>query len=234
TGVLYELEKAVVNGVGKATTPKRVDAVVKRIHKVVGKAIVQFLENGILEILKMGLLNQLQPTRRVKALAFVDHPTSFLTNADLQNALTIASERIGQNIDILGMDSCHMNMIEIGYGLRNSVNFMVASQDAIPDASMPYDKIISKLVSCPDISPQELASQTASTFLAAYKDYSDRPGVTLSVLDLKRSGSVAPFFRKFVACLLKASTSFSGRNSIVKARMKVRSFAANEFVDLLQ
>ena len=230
TGLIVELQTSVLEAVRKGNP----EAAVKRIHHAVGKTILRCLENGIVEILQMGVLNVAPRSRQVKSVAFVDHPTSFLTNADLQDALTTASQRIGQNIDVLAMDSCNMNMIEIGYGLRNSVNFMVASQDGIPDASLPYDKIIAQLVSHPDIKPKELASLTASIFLAAYNDYSPKPRVTLSVLDLKRSGEIVPFFRNFAASLRKASADFSGRSAIANARRQVRSFGANQFIDLVQ
>lgn len=241
TGVLYELQKAVLRAVQSGNP----ETAVKQIRDAALGLILRFLQNGILEAQQMGLLDQrknvLPPT---KSLAFVDHPEDFLTNLGLKAGLAEASNRIYQKIDILGMDSCNMNMIEIAYELRESVNFMVASQDGVPDASWPYDRIIAKLVKQPKISPKELARQTAITYVQAYRDYVNQSvtaaeqaqleqPVTLSVLDLQQCEKTVPLLSKLADDLKKASSNFSGMNTISAVRGQVRTFGEGQFIDLI-
>jgi Clostripain family len=231
TGSLYGLQKAVLKALEKQDTNKAVE----EIHDVVGKAILHFFETGIVQGLRQGLsdISQNRPMPSEKSVAFVDHPMSYLTNTDLQSALNLASARIGQKIDILGMDSCNMNMIEIGYELHDWVNIMVASQDEIPDASWPYDALLDHLGQNPDMAAKDLACVAAKTYLASYKDYSDKPAVTLSVLNLERCGTIVPFTRELVQNLELASRSLVGQQAIANVRTRVKCFGANEFVDLL-
>jgi hypothetical protein len=241
TGVLYELQKAVLRAVQSGNP----EMAVKQIQDAALGLILRLLQNGILEAQQMGLLDQrkniLPPT---KSLAFVDHPEDFLSNLGLKAGLAEAANRIYQKIDILGMDSCNMNMIEIAYELRESVNFMVASQDGVPDASWPYDRIIAKLVNQPGISPKELARQTAITYVQAYNDYVN-PGVTaaeqaklaqpvtLSVLDLQQCEKTVPLLIKLVNDLKETSSNFNGMNAISAVREQVRTFGEGQFIDLI-
>jgi hypothetical protein len=86
-----------------------------------------------------------------KSVAFVDRPISYLTNSGLRIALQDAQDRIrgwktpDWRLDLLGMDACNMNLIELGYELRDFANYMIASQDEIPDASWPYYQILHDL-----------------------------------------------------------------------------------------
>ena len=242
TGILYELQKAVVHALQVGET----EAAIEQVRNVVLNVIFRFLENGMLEVQQMGLLDPSQ--KRVlpptKSLAFVDHPEDFLTNAGLKRALALAKNSIYQKIDILGMDSCNMNMIEIGYDLRDSVDFLVASQDDIPDASWPYDRIIKKLVDQPNISPRELARTTAITYVDGYKDYVNRAvtaaqqvkldqPVTLSVLDLDQCEKIVTQIQKLVDVLMNALRTGPGVNAISRARGQVRNFGDGQFIDLI-
>ena len=238
TGVLCQLQKDVLkalqNDKGSASSKKsmsRDKAASMRIHDDVGKVILTFLQDGIMEALQTSSFDFTEGNIASKALAFVDHPTSYLTNAGLKKALADATRVIGK-IDLFGMDSCNMNMVEIGYDLRNSVHYMVASQDNIPDASWPYDRILSQLVSTPEISPQGLARLTADAYVTAYNDYFNQQ-VTLSVLDLDLSGRIRLLVFALTATLRKALSDLEGRRAINRARELTRSFGANQFIDLI-
>jgi len=89
----------------------------------------------------------------LKSISFVDRPVSYLTNEGLKKALKDAQTRINRwenkgddwRLDLLGMDACNMNLIELGYEVRKFANYLIASQDEIPDASWPYYNILHKL-----------------------------------------------------------------------------------------
>jgi hypothetical protein len=168
----------------------------------------------------------------LKGLAFVDNPKSFLTNAGLKAALEEACKTIGRKLNIVGMDSCNMNMIEIAYEIRNSADFLIASQDEVPDASWPYDRFLLELIRNPNLSPRALAYTTANTYVAAYQDYIDQP-VALSALDLSFSNNVIDLFSGLISILRRSSTSKHIRTIIIEARQQAKSFFGNLYVDLL-
>ncbi|HEY6252125.1 MAG TPA: clostripain-related cysteine peptidase [Candidatus Angelobacter sp.] len=203
-----------------------------RLHAILCDGFLLTLQNSILEAMQMGILDPSQSGTGTKSLAFVDHPTSFMTNAQLKMALRRAVRKIGSKIDILGMDACNMNMIEIGYELRDSVSLMVASQDDIPDASWPYDRILNQLAEQQNLTAKELAAGTAEKYVEAYQDYGDQP-VTLSVLDLEFCPEIEDLVMKLTAALEKAAKTFKGQQAISDARRQVRSFGQDQFVDLI-
>src|SRR5947209_115143 len=164
----FQLQKDVL----EALDNKETRLLEQRLHKLLHNGFLQALQNGILQALKHNTFNigdrELGIT---KSLAFVDHPATFLSNVDLKKAIERASHAIQRHIDVVGFDSCNMNMVEIGYELSDVVDFMVASQASIPDASWPYDRILARLGEEPAVSPAQLASLMVDNYVAGYTDY---------------------------------------------------------------
>ena len=66
-------------------------------------------------------------------------------------------ETIGQPLDLLGMDACLMATLEVAYQVRNSVRYLVASEELVPGHSWPYDTIFGDLRVDPERTPAEVA-----------------------------------------------------------------------------
>lgn len=237
TRVLSQLQIEVLKALDELQGPHKanrkvpdVTAAARKIHDDVGKQVLNLLEAGILDTLRTAAGKPNVPIGG-KSLAFVDHPASFLTNAGLKDALLEAASTIGK-IDLFGMDACNMNMVEIGYDLRHSVRYMIASQDGIPDASWPYDRLLAHLASSPEIKPTDLAKSAALTYRNSYNDYFDQ-NVTLSVLDVQHSELVCSLIIGLTAALTSSLGDLPGRMAIAEARAQARSFGANQFVDLV-
>jgi hypothetical protein len=77
----------------------------------------------------------------------------------------------GRTIDILGLDSCLMNMAEVGYELRNEVSIMIASQGSESNLGWPYKSIFKRLHSHPGAAPEDLAKNIVDKFVAYYDDF---------------------------------------------------------------
>jgi hypothetical protein len=194
------------------------------------RKVVNVMQGGVCDTSQPGA-----PPTRTKGLAFSDHPASFLTNGELKAALHNACNSLPgckRKIDIVGMDACHMNMVEIGYEIREYANYLVASQDAIPDASWPYDGILRQLLGSPKVLPRDLACVTATTYVVNYRDYVDQP-VALSVLNLDESEEVLCLFKKFTDELERSKADRCVRQAIISARHQARSFGQNQFVDIV-
>jgi hypothetical protein len=155
-----------------------------------------------------------------------DNSHHTLFNRDIQNVLeTFASK--GNKIDVIGFDACSMAMIETAYAMRHSANFMVASEELIPDRGWDYSGSLSRFVAKVDA---DIASHSTSTdqpralgdfIVATYKvQEGEQSPRTLSVVDLSRvdqlAGQVAT-----LATALEAHWDVNGP-AIIRARKSVK------------
>lgn len=198
---------------------------------------------------------------RKKSVAFVDHPTSYLTTKGLSDALR-DSLREGdwkallnnKPLDIIGFDACNMNLVELGYELKEFTHFMVASQDEVPDGSWPYDRIFirawqevrrqllqEKIIKideglglCGQIIPDDEKLEHAlnvhkfiDVICEEYvRAYQDYVDqpVCLSALDVSRHGTIRKAFNDLTGILAKATKNRQVHDAIIYARCRVRSF----------
>src|SRR5262249_51963532 len=84
-------------------------------------------------------------------------------------------------VNILGFDSCGMSAIESAYQLRGSVDFMLASEIAVPLQGWPYDLILRALT--PGIEPIALGRAIVPRFVQSYPEKS----VALTMLNVEAS-----------------------------------------------
>ena len=68
----------------------------------------------------------------------------YITPEELREALDQSNSKIpkGASLAIVGFDACFMSMFEMACELKGRATYMVASQDDVPDASFPYDKLV--------------------------------------------------------------------------------------------
>ncbi len=97
------------------------------------------------------LINARPPLQRAIAVDVGAH--DFLDNQELRKALTGCLPG-GQKVDVLGCDACLMNMLEIGYELKDTATLMVGSEEAEPGAGWPYAAVLRQLVTSPTMSPR--------------------------------------------------------------------------------
>ena len=162
--------------------------------------------------------------------------TGFLTNDDLRDALAKAKVKLNKNIDILGMDACLMAMGEICCQVDQSVNYLVACEDTVPDESWPYDSILKVLVDNPDV-------MTAEDFarIIVWKFIFDfgrkRKFVTQSICQLgnDNGASLKNFtsaLQRLVEALLSEMKDPETRWAAMVARSQVQSFFMKDYVDI--
>lgn len=185
------------------------------------KESIPFLVHGIYEALK-------DP-----AVDSDDNSDDVLTNKELQLALNNALAGLaGKKFDILAMDACLMGMAETAYQLREQVEYLVASEDTVPFNSWPYDRIFSRLVAEPEMTPEKLVEVIIREYLIHYRDYAK--GVTLSAC--KPNGEASNQLIKAVTDLASTLTANINNPSVLKAVLTARalaqSFYLKEFIDL--
>jgi hypothetical protein len=132
--------------------------------------------------------------------------------------------------DILGMDSCLMGMIEVGYQVKASVDYLVATEDTIPDDGWPYDRIMARLVACPDLSPEDFSATIVREYLIHYRE--QRTDVAMSVCNLTRSKQLLSPLKELAADLKNKLSDDKVRLAVLGSRASAQNYYVKDYVDL--
>src|SRR5215472_4664869 len=175
------------------------------------------------------LLNEV-PTKRANGKGL------YFTPLELRDELEEATKKNqGKKLDIIGMDACSMSMIEYAYELQGLAEFMVASQEEVPDQSFPYDTLVARFREAPDA--ETLCKDGVEYYWKAYDDYvcTDKTGmksVTLSCLQLNKISTIALPLKKLAGVLREVAEVREGEKLILGARQNAKGFAGGIFVDI--
>jgi hypothetical protein len=79
-------------------------------------------------------------------------------------------------LDVLGMDSCLMSMAEVGYQVRNSVEYLVGSEGFVQNAGWPYGFLLKRLrervpPAGGEVTPKLMAQYIVEDYIAYYREY---------------------------------------------------------------
>ncbi len=152
-----------------------------------------------------------------------------------QDVIETFGKKIGQNfkIDILGLDSCMMSMAEIGYELRHYVKYMVGAEGFEPNSGWPYERILSAILTKPDIKPDDLAVQIVERYVKYYTDYLPAArSVDLSACDLSRCDELASAIRELADQLYEKISNPETMRHVVLAHWEAQSYKDDQYVDL--
>ena len=172
-----------------------------------------------------------------------DGSLDYLDNRELRFIFETIKNKHQRNIDVLGMDSCLMSMVEIGFQLRGLVDYMVGSQDLVPKEGFPYDKILKQLTSAPaDITPKELSVAMVRHYINSFEA---KYNPTLAVCDLTRfDGANGDSLVGAIDNLAKTLLSFIARKgagaekaravraAILHARGRAQYFDVGDYIDI--
>lgn len=167
-----------------------------------------------------------------------ENAKKFLTPADLRNALRDSRlAKDGHKFDIVMIDACNMSMVELACELHDYAEFLVASQEEVPDFSLPYDKILffGRAKDRHEIS--RACREIPERYIAAYEDYlltkaSQTQSISLSSLALKNVGAMTKLLERLASAFLQADRSEAKRRLIMNARANSKDFVLGLYVDL--
>lgn len=166
---------------------------------------------------------------RTRAIAFDDAAQDFLDNIELKRVLASIKKMAKEKIDLLGMDACMMNMLEVGYQLRSSAAILVGSEEIEPGDGWPYDTILAQLVKTPQMTATELAKLIVDQYIHSY---SAEEAVTLSAVQLGSLGGLLTAVDKLAQALLDNRSDDAVMLGLYRARQKVQSYDVVDYVDL--
>lgn len=120
-------------------------------------------------------------------ISFDDNTGNKITTEELGLAMSEIKQYIGRNVDIYGSDACLMQMMEVASEMKDSVNYIVGSEDLEPGEGWPYAPFMTKWTQNPQIAPADLAVLLSKEYLASYSGgvYGNK-SVTFSALDISK------------------------------------------------
>ena len=136
-------------------------------------------------------------------------------------------------IDVLGLDSCMMSMAEIGYELRHYVKYMVGAEGFEPNTGWPYERIMSDILTRPEMRPEELVLKIITKYIDYYTDFLPAGrSVDQSACDLSRFDDLAPKVKNLAAVLSESLNDPESLRQIVLAHWEAQSYKEDQYVDL--
>ena len=135
-----------------------------------------------------------------RGIAYDDTARDFLDNAELKTVLKKVTAASGKTLDIVAFDACLMNMVEIGYQVREYANYSVGSEQTEPEEGWPYDAILADLTAKPAMSAADLGAAIVKRYVGSYRS----GDVTQSLLDLRRSSDIAKAVNALAKTLIAA------------------------------
>jgi len=139
----------------------------------------------------------------------------------------------GFMIDILGLDSCLMSMAEIGYELRHYVRYMVGAEGFEPNSGWPYERILSDLLTNPNMGAEELVFRIVERYVTYYKDFLPAGrSVDQSACNLSKCQALADAVRELANILTEKITEPETKRQVVLAHWEAQSYKDDQYVDL--
>jgi hypothetical protein len=151
-----------------------------------------------------------------------------LDNRELRVVLAGICALFGRKIDLLGMDACLMNMVEVAYQLRDSVNVIVGSEIEEPFDGWPYAEILTRLTTKPRLDAAALARWIVKSYLLSYQGKDET--VTQSALDVVRIGEMTTKINALSEAMLAALETDS--KLIANAWRRSPRFYDDNYIDL--
>ena len=152
----------------------------------------------------------------------------------VQRKLKLDGRKKSPIIDVLGMDSCLMSMVEVYYQLRGSVSYLVGAEGFEPTSGWPYQRILRSLVK-ERLGPTDFAKQIVDDYVLYYFDYALAGlSVNLAACDIeeKKTKQLADAVQNLGRILKSKLEHRLSRSVVVEARQKAQSYKFDQYVDL--
>jgi hypothetical protein len=166
-----------------------------------------------------------------------DPASLYLVPEELSQVLKSWETSTGIHLRIIGFDACCMSMLEMACELKGLADFMVASQEDVPDLSFPYDILIELFRKYGNNALPTLLSEGMKAYVSAYQECicninTGMKGVTLSVLDLNNCDTLKDAVGELACVLLEAKGNESLPCALIRARSDSQDYAGGLYVDL--
>ncbi|MBF0500437.1 MAG: hypothetical protein HQM09_09910 [Candidatus Riflebacteria bacterium] len=163
-----------------------------------------------------------------RGISYDETSGNHITTAQLEAALKEIRQIIGHNIDILNMDACLMQMVEVAYACKDSTDYIVASEEVVPGKGNPYDDVFAALTATD--TTENFSKNWVNIFTASFSNGSQgQETCTQSCIKCSEIGQLVDAINGFA----KATMSTNFRKEYHDAILRVQKFASPENIDLI-
>lgn len=145
-----------------------------------------------------------------KAFAIDDTSGAYMTISQANNALK------NQGVSVLAFDTCFGALLEIGYEFRNSANYLIGSESAIPSTGWDYAGLFNSFYK----SDYTDASLIDTIFTQFSNQYSGVSGMTISAMNLGKMSSLRVSFDAFCSAVAATITDSPSQKKIREIMLK--------------
>lgn len=126
-------------------------------------------------------------TVEAKDISYDDLSGNRITTEQLGIAMKESAAIIGHKVDIYGSDACLMAMAEVAAEMKESVDYMVGSEEVEPGEGWPYANWMARWQSNAQATPLEVSTYLTEEYVKAYDGgvYGNQE-VTFSAMDLNK------------------------------------------------
>ncbi|MDP7421845.1 MAG: clostripain-related cysteine peptidase, partial [bacterium] len=166
-----------------------------------------------------------------KGISYDDTSGNHMTTQDIEKALQeIVALRDGQKIDLLGMDACLMQMVEVSYQFRQYVDVCAASEEVEPGDGWAYEDFLAPLMAKPGMDARELGTVIVNTYIGSYSGGSQgNQAVTQSAIDCRKLDELVATIDGFAGTLL---TNIKQIGRIKNCLKSTHSFYYDDYKDI--
>jgi hypothetical protein len=166
-----------------------------------------------------------------RAILLDDNAKDFLDNVEMKKVGQQIKQMLGRKLDLLGMDACLMSMAEVAYQMRDSVQYVVGSEETEPLDGWPYDTILAALAKQPGLTAEALGKLVVDRYIKSYK--ADGEAVTQSATKLAQATVLATAVKALGKALKAGLKNSAARSAITMARSRVQEYEVPDNIDLV-
>ncbi|MEI7834156.1 MAG: clostripain-related cysteine peptidase, partial [bacterium] len=157
-----------------------------------------------------------------RAISYDDEFNTNISGKDLPIGLASSTPT-----DIVAMDACLMQMLEVGYQIGSNCSYIVASEENVPGPGYPYDKWLAPLAANPAMSPRDFASTIANQTVQYY--LAKETLIAHSVVDTAQLPQLATAVDIFAGALIGITATET--TALVNARDSADFFGSPYYTD---
>lgn len=156
-----------------------------------------------------------------KGISYDDESRNHINTPQLGQAL----KEIG-GVDVYGSDACLMGMAEVVYELKDSVTYIVGSEETEPGDGYTYNDLLAPLAAKPAMTPSELAKTAVTAYVNHYKAQGE--GSTQAYVKTSAIDGFLTAVNDFAYALSQSGDKAAVKNAISSAQ----SYAISDNKDL--
>jgi len=157
----------------------------------------------------------------VKGISYDDETGHHITTPQMRQAM----EQIGK-VDIFAMDACLMQMVEVGYEIKDYVDYVVGSEETEPADGYTYNTWLGPLAAKPGMTGAELSKAMVDSYTGHYQAISQ--GATQSSIKAASFGRLTQLLDDWTAEVMAANDLANVKN----ARKNAQAFYYSTNKDL--